>query len=133
MFLYHLIMNAYIALYRLTGGRFGGQNIVLLTTIGKKSGLPRTKPLFHIRDGGSYIVVASAGGSDKNPAWYANLTANPKVTLEDHGHTIAGVASTVSAEERPRLWQLIVAKNPNFRGYQKRTTRVIPVVRIQPA
>ncbi len=133
MFVYLFIMNLIIALYRLTGGRIGGKNTVLVTTIGKKSGQPRTKPLFHIKDGGSYIIVASAGGSDKNPAWYANLTANPKVTVEDHGNTFAGVASTVSTEERPRLWQLIVAKNPNFGGYEKRTTRIIPVVRIQPA
>src|SRR5215468_8141918 len=99
MFIFKLIMNAYIALYRLTRGRFGGKNIVLLTTKGKKSGQPRTKPVFHLKDGSSYFVFASAGGSDKNPAWYANLTANPKVTVEDHGRTISGNASTVTGPE----------------------------------
>ena len=133
MFFYNLIMSAHIALYRLTGGRLGGKHIVLLTTIGQKSGQPRTKPLYHIKDGASYIVIASAGGSDKNPAWYANLTANPKVTVEDHGRTIAGIASTASDSERARLWQIIVAQAPNFGDYEKRTARVIPVVRIQPA
>lgn len=133
MFFFKLFMSAHIALYRLTGGRLGGKNIVLLTTIGKKSGQPRTKPLFHIKDGNSYIVIASAGGSEKNPAWYGNLTANPKVTVEDHGRTIAGVAATTSPEERARLWTQIVAKNPGFGGYEQRTSRVIPVVRIQPA
>src|SRR3954451_20752866 len=133
MFFIKLIMNAHIALYRLTGGRLGGKRIVLLTTIGKKSGQPRTKPLFHIKDGASYIVIASAGGNAKNPAWYANLVANPKVTIEDHGRTIAGSASTTDATERARLWKIIVSQAPNFAGYEQKTTRVIPVVRIQPA
>jgi F420H(2)-dependent quinone reductase len=128
MFFFKLIMNAHIALYRLTGGRLGGKNIVLLTTIGKKSKQPRTKPLYHIKDGANYIVIASAGG-----AWYTNLAANPKVTVEDHGRTIAGIASTTDATERARLWEKIVAQAPNFAGYEKKTTRVIPVVRIQPS
>jgi F420H(2)-dependent quinone reductase len=131
MFFYKLIMSAHIALYRLTGGRLGGKHIVLLTTLGKKSGQPRTKPLYHIKDGANYIVIASAGGNEKNPAWYANLSANPKVTIEDHGRTIAGIASTTNETERARLWKIIVAQAPNFAGYEKRTTRVIPVVRIQ--
>jgi deazaflavin-dependent oxidoreductase (nitroreductase family) len=133
MFFFKLILNAHIALYRLTGGRLGGKNIVLLTTIGKKSGQPRTKPLFHIKDGANYIVIASAGGNEKNPAWYSNLSANPKVQVEDHGRTIAGTASTTNETERARLWKIIIAQAPNFAGYEKRTTRVIPVVRIQPA
>lgn len=133
MFFFKLIMNAHIALYRLTGGRLGGKNIVLLTTIGKKSKQPRTKPLYHIKDGANYIVIASAGGDAKNPAWYANLTANPKVTVEDHGRTIAGIASTTDATERARLWNIIVTQAPNFAGYEKKTTRIIPVVRIQPS
>jgi deazaflavin-dependent oxidoreductase (nitroreductase family) len=133
MFFFKLIMNIHIALYRLTGGRLGGKRIVLLTTIGKKSGQPRTKPLFHIKDGANYIVIASAGGGDKNPAWYINLAANPKVTIEDHGRTIAGIASAADPAERARLWDMVVAQAPNFAGYEKKTTRVIPVVRIQPA
>jgi deazaflavin-dependent oxidoreductase (nitroreductase family) len=133
MFFFKLIMSVHIALYRLTGGRLGGKHIVLLTTIGKQSGQPRTKPLYHIKDGANYIVIASAGGNEKNPAWYANLSTNPKVTIEDHGRTIAGIASTTNETERTRLWKIIVAQAPNFAGYEKRTTRVIPVVRIQPA
>ena len=133
MFFFKLFMGAHIALYRLTGGRLGGKKIVLLTTIGKKSGQSRTKPLYHIKDGANYIVIASAGGNQKNPAWYANLAAHPKVTIEDHGRTIAGVASTTDATERARLWKVIIAQAPNFASYEKRTTRIIPVVRIQPA
>ena len=133
MFFFKLFMGAHIALYRLTGGRLGGKHIILLTTVGKKSGQPRTKPLFHIKDGANYIVIASAGGGEKNPAWYANLSANPKVTIEDHGRTIAGIASTANETERARLWKIIVAQAPNFAGYEQRTTRVIPVVCIQPS
>jgi len=133
MFFFKLAMNIQIALYRLTGGRIGGKNIVLLTTIGKKSGQPRTKPLFHLKEGTSYFVFASAGGGAKNPAWYNNLAANPKVTVEDHGRTIAGIASTVEGAERTRIWQKLVETAPNFGAYEKKTTRVIPVVRIEPA
>jgi F420H(2)-dependent quinone reductase len=133
MFIFKLVMNLHIALYRLSGGRLGGKNIVLLTTIGKKSGQPRTKPLFHLKEGTSYFVFASAGGDPKNPAWYNNLAANPKVTLEDHGRTIAGVASTVEGAERARIWQILLRKAPNFGAYETKTTRVIPVVRIEPA
>jgi len=133
MFFFKLIMNAHIALYRLTGGRLGGKNIVLLTTIGKKSKQPRTKPLFHLKEGTSYFVFASAGGNEKNPAWYANLAANPKVTVEDHGRTINGVASTINDPERARIWQILLAKAPNFGDYEKKIARVIPVVRIEPA
>jgi deazaflavin-dependent oxidoreductase (nitroreductase family) len=133
MFFFKLIMNVHIALYRLTSGRIGGKNIVLLTTIGKKSGQPRTKPVFHLKEGTSYFVFASAGGNEKNPAWYVNLAANPKVTVEDHGRTIAGIASTVEGAERTRIWQKLVAVAPNFGAYEKKMTRVIPVVRIEPA
>ena len=133
MFFFKLIMSAHIALYRLTGGRLGGKNIVLLTTIGKRSKQPRTKPLFHLKEGTSYFVFASAGGDAKNPAWYANLAANPKVTVEDHGRTIAGIASTVNDPERARIWQILLAKAPNFGAYEKKMTRVIPVVRIEPS
>jgi F420H(2)-dependent quinone reductase len=133
VFFYRLAMSIHIAIYRLTGGRLGGKNIVLLTTTGKKSGQPRTKPLFHLKEGSSYFVIASAGGGDKNPAWYANLAANPKVTVEDHGRTISGLASTVDGPERARIWQVLLAKAPGFGQYESRTTRVIPVVRIEPA
>lgn len=131
--IFKFFMAAHIALYRLTRGRLGGKSIILLTTTGKRTGQPRTKPLFSLRDGGDYIVIASAGGSPKNPAWYANLTANPNVTVEDHGRTLAGTASTVSADERARLWAAVVAQNSGFQGYEQRTDRVIPLVRIRPA
>lgn len=129
--IFKLVLWLHVTLYRLTGGRLGGKNIILLTTTGKKSGQSRTRPLFHIKDRGDYIVIASAGGSAKNPAWYANLTANPRVTVEDHGRTFSGVASTVSPEERARLWQQVVATNSGFAGYEQRTSRIIPIVRIQ--
>lgn len=129
--IYKLVMAAHIALYRLTRGRLGGKSIILLTTTGKRTGQPRTKPLFHIRDGGDYIVIASAGGSPKNPAWYANLSANPRVTLEDHGHTLTGTASTVGADDRARVWEAVVSQNPGFKSYEHRTAREIPLVRIR--
>ena len=131
--MYKLVMTAHVALYRLTRGRLGGKSIILLTTTGKRTGQPRTKPLFSIRDGGDYIVIASAGGSPKNPAWYANLSANPRVTVEDHGRTLAGTASTVAGNERAGLWAAVVARNPGFKGYEQRTAREIPLVRIRPA
>jgi len=133
MLIFKFILSLHVALYRLTGGRLGGKNIILLTTIGKKSGQPRTRPVFHLKEGTSYLVFASAGGNPKNPAWYVNLAANPKVTVEDHGRSFAGVASTVEGTERTRIWNILLTKAPNFGAYEKKTTRVIPVVRIEPA
>jgi F420H(2)-dependent quinone reductase len=119
-------------LYRLSGGRVGAamgpMRVLLLTTTGRKSGQARTWPVAHFRDGDRLLVVASAGGGPKHPAWYLNLHANPKVTVQVGAETRQMLAATATGEERARLWAQIIAAAPNFADYEKKTTREIPVV-----
>jgi deazaflavin-dependent oxidoreductase (nitroreductase family) len=122
-----------IAMYRLTKGRLGGKWTVLITTIGRKSGRPRTRALYAVQDNGSYVIVASYGGSPQHPAWYRNLQANLQVRVEDHGRAVVTRASTVTDEdEYRRLWSLMTAMYAGYHDYQQQTERKIPVVLLQP-
>ena len=111
-----------------TSGPFAGRPVLLLTTKGAKSGQPRLAPVVYSRDGDHYVVVASKGGSPTHPAWYHNLLANPIVTVEVGGETFEARAWVTEEAERDRLFEQRAATNPNFAEYQRRTTRVIPVV-----
>ncbi len=130
------LMSVFVALnvwvYRLSGGRLmgkmGAAPILLLTTIGRKSGQSRTVPLLYLKDDGRFVLVASLGGAPKHPAWYLNLEANPAVTVQAGRTRLAGTARRASAEEKARLWPRLVAIYPQYAEYQKRTTRDIPVV-----
>jgi deazaflavin-dependent oxidoreductase (nitroreductase family) len=119
-------------LYRLSGGRLGKalgpMQVLLLTTTGRKSGQARTWPLAYFRDGDRLLVVASAGGEPRHPAWYLNLRDHPQVTVQLGAATRRMTAATATGEERARLWAQIVAVAPNFAEYQQKTTREIPVV-----
>ncbi len=114
-----------------TSGPFKGRPVLLLSTTGAKSGLPRLAPLVYTRDGDRYVVAASKGGSPSHPAWYHNLVANPVVTVEVGGETFAARASIAGGAERDRLYAAQAAVFPNFAGYQARTTRIIPVVLLE--
>lgn len=111
-----------------TRGPFVGRPVLLLTTIGAKSGQSRLAPLVYARDGDRYVVAASKGGSPTHPAWYVNLVVDPVVTVEVGGETFAARAIVAEGAEHERLWAAHVAANPNFAEYQKRTSRTIPVV-----
>ena len=114
------------------GGPFEGGDLLLLHTTGARSGAERVNPLAYATDGDDLIVVASAAGSDKDPAWYHNLKAHPDVTLEVGTETCPATATIVdSGPERDRLYGLLVAEMPGFAGYQDKTSRVIPVVRLR--
>lgn len=123
-------------LYRLTGGKLGAamgpMKVLLLTTTGRKSGQERTWPLGYFRDGNRLIVAASANGQPEHPAWFLNLRANPRVTVQVGQETRAMTATTATGEERERLWAKLTSTYPNFAGYQKKTTREIPVVILAP-
>ena len=127
-----LLGRFHVRVYRLTRGRFVGRvgkaPILLLTTIGRRSGEPRTAPLLYLRDGERLVVVASFGGTPKHPVWYLNLTANPAVTVQIGRETCAATASTANAENRARIWPQLVEMYPGYAGYQEKTTREIPVV-----
>ena len=101
--------------------------VLLLTTIGAKSGLPRTTPLGYSRDGDQLVVIASAGGSPAHPAWYFNLVAHPVVTVEVGADTFQARAMVAEGAERERLYAL-VALVPGFSNPQEKTTRQIPVI-----
>ena len=130
------IKNTHVYLYRLTGGVIGGKMgsrpLLLLTTTGRKSGKERVTPLLYIPDGDHYLLAASANGADSHPQWYLNLVANPKASVQIGKQIIPVTAETASAEERPRLWALFT-RFGNFAGYERKTTREIPVVILTPS
>ena len=117
------------------GGYFEGHTMVLLHTTGAKSGAERINPLVYLPGEGERIyVIASKGGAPDNPDWYYNLKANPQVTMEFGTETKTGVASEVTDRaERDRLYAAQVARMAGFADYEKSTTRLIPVIAIDPA
>ena len=122
--------------YRLTGGviggRFGRARMLLLTTTGRKSGRRRTTPLLYLEDGGNLVVIASNGGHPNHPAWWLNLKADPRATVQV-GHLRRNViASEAEGETRERLWRAVVDVNRGYEGYQRSTSRRIPVVLLRP-
>lgn len=121
-----------IAEFRASEGRVGGPfedaTLLLLTTVGRRSGERRTSPLVCLRDGGRVLVFASNGGAPAHPAWYHNLLAWPRVTVELGTETFAAVADPLEGEERDALFARQARLNPAFAGYQAGTDRVIPVV-----
>jgi deazaflavin-dependent oxidoreductase (nitroreductase family) len=122
----------HVRVYRETGGQRGyhwrGANILLLTTLGRRSGEPRTMPLIHRTDRDRWVVVASKGGWSHDPLWFQNLQANPDATIQVRDEEIPVHASVASGEERARLWSLMSEVWPDYDRYQQRTEREIPVV-----
>jgi deazaflavin-dependent oxidoreductase (nitroreductase family) len=102
--------------------------ILLLTTIGAKSGQPRTSPVTYSRDDDHIVIIASKAGAPTNPDWYANLLANPLVTVELGTVKFQARATVVEGEERKRLYAQHAAEMPEFAEYAKKTTRQIPVI-----
>ncbi|GIH91630.1 nitroreductase family deazaflavin-dependent oxidoreductase [Planobispora siamensis] len=106
---------------------------LLLTTRGRRSGRLRRTVLVYARDGDRYVVTASNGGADEHPAWYLNLTHDPRVVVQVGTETFAAHARTAGSEEKPRLWRLMVEVMPVYQEYRDRTDRDIPVVVIERA
>jgi F420H(2)-dependent quinone reductase len=124
--------------YRMTGGWLGGKflrgaPVCLVVIKGRKTGEPHTIPLLYLRDGADLIVVASKGGMSKHPVWYLNLEANPRCEVEIGRERRTMVAHRVSADEKARLWPRLCEMYPDYADYQARTTRDIPVLRLEPA
>lgn len=113
----------------------GAPNSLLLHTVGAKTGLPRTHSLSYARDGADYLVVASNGGDRRSPAWYHNLKANPRVDINVGRRRFAVTAAAVLPDDPDyaRLWRIVNANNADrYDGYQAKTTRPIPVIRLTP-
>jgi len=105
-----------------------GTSILILTTTGRRTGLPRSNALIFGRHGDDLLVVASKGGAPRHPFWYENLQANPAVQVQVRGDRFAARAHTATAEEKPVLWKTMTAAWPHYDEYQQRTDREIPVV-----
>ena len=116
------------------GASFGGMQSLELTTIGRKSGQPRSVMLtVPLQEGDTYVVVASRGGDDTHPAWFLNLSDNPAVEVKLVGKAKQSMQAHVATpEERARMWPLIADKYKNYAGYQKKTSREIPLVLLKP-
>ncbi len=116
------------------GWKAGGMPVIKLTTVGRRSGEPRSVMLTSpVREGRAWIVVASKGGDDDHPAWFLNLRDNPSVTIESGPGAIhRATARIATAAERERLWPRITAAYSNYASYQNRTQREIPLVMIEP-
>ena len=111
-----------------TYGPFVGRPLVILGTVGARSGDQRETPLVYTRSGDDYVIIASKGGAPTHPSWYHNLVANPLVTVEILGETFRARARVAEGDERDRLYRNQAAVTPVFAEYQQKTSRQIPVV-----
>ena len=109
-------------------GPFTGAPMLLLNTIGARSGAPRTTPLGYVRDGDAYVIMASKSGAPTNPAWYHNLLARVTATIEVGDECFGVEHRVVEGDERDRLWERIVAQWPMAADFARATTRQIPVI-----
>jgi F420H(2)-dependent quinone reductase len=114
------------------GNTLNGKPVIILTSVGAKTGKLRKTPLMRVEHDGEYAVVASRGGAPQHPVWYYNLTANPHVELQDGPVKKDYQAREVHGAERDAWWERAVAAWPDYAEYQKKTTRVIPVFVLAP-
>jgi deazaflavin-dependent oxidoreductase (nitroreductase family) len=121
-----------VKVYRETGGEVGhnhnGVPALILETTGKTSGKTRASALYYATYGDAFVVIASKGGAPEAPAWYDNLTADPRVTVQVGPDVFPARARTATGEERSELWSRATQVWPDYDVYQTRTTREIPVV-----
>ena len=126
-----------VDLYERSGGTQGTENqgggpVIVLTSVGAKTGKLRKSPLMRVEHDGEYAVVASLGGAPKNPVWYYNLTANPRVELQDGPVKKDYQAREVHGEEYATWFERAVAVWPDYAEYQKKTTRTMPIFVLTP-
>ena len=115
------------------GGMFEGASMILIHHVGAKSGGGRVTPLVSFpEDGGRMVIIASAAGAPKHPAWYYNLTANPKIDVEVGTETFPVIAEEIAGDERDAIWQRVITERPGFADYQRKTSRTIPLLRLTP-
>jgi deazaflavin-dependent oxidoreductase (nitroreductase family) len=126
-----------IAEFRANGGKVGGPfeggTLLLLHTVGAKSGQPRVNPVMYQDIGDGVAVFASKGGAPTHPDWYYNLLANPRVSVEIGTQTLPFVARMAEGAERDRIWTAQKIAVPGFADYERKTTRQIPVIILEPA
>jgi deazaflavin-dependent oxidoreductase (nitroreductase family) len=131
------LMQGHTAVYRASNGRVGhhfpgAPPMLLLDHVGAKSAKRRTSPLVYAVDGENLILVASKGGYPRNPGWYHNLLANPETTVQVGSRKLNVHAHVADAEERKRLWPMVLKVYGGYADYQQRTAREIPLVVLEP-
>jgi deazaflavin-dependent oxidoreductase (nitroreductase family) len=131
-------VNKHIKNYVATDGEQGhviqaGAPVLLLTVVGRRTGVLRRTALIYGRDGENYVVVASAGGAPGHPAWYLNLAANGEVQVQVLAEKFTALARAAAGEERDRLWAKMAEIWPDYNDYQTKTGRQIPIVVLEPA
>ena len=122
----------YMASGSTEGTELKGSPVILLTTVGAKTGKIRKTPLMRVEHDGEYAVVASLGGAPKNPVWYYNIMANPQVELQDGDVTKDYDSREVFGDEKAVWWERAVATWPDYAEYQTKTDRQIPVFVLTP-
>jgi deazaflavin-dependent oxidoreductase (nitroreductase family) len=115
----------------IVGGNFKNMKLLLLHTIGAKSGKPRLNPLATIQDGDRWVIIASKGGAPSNPDWYYNVVANPDVAIEVGTEKFKANAQVLSEPERTELFEKMAAKYPFFHEYREKADRIIPVITLE--
>ena len=114
------------------GGQFEGAPLLLLHTVGARTGQQRVNPMMYRPVAGGYAVFASKGGAPTNPDWYYNLLAHPRVTAEIGTGTVDLSARVATGQEREEIWAAHKAAYPGFADYERKTTRQIPVIILEP-
>lgn len=127
------IINEFRANHGQVGGNFAGAPLLLLHSTGARTGEVRTSPMMYLKDGDRYLVFASKAGADTNPAWYHNLKAHPQARIEVGDDTVEVTAVELTGQERDDRYREQAELYPGFADYEKKTTRVIPVVALVPA
>jgi deazaflavin-dependent oxidoreductase (nitroreductase family) len=122
------VISEFRANHGKVGGPFEGAPLLLLHTTGARSGQPRVSPVMYRPDGNRYVVFASKAGADTNPGWYHNLMTDPRAQIEVGDQTLDVEATEVRGADREDLYARQASVYPAFAGYQRKTTRVIPVV-----
>jgi deazaflavin-dependent oxidoreductase (nitroreductase family) len=136
LIIFRLFTRLHVISYRLSRGRIGGSlsgmPVLLLESVGRKTGKRRTTPLVCIRDGDNYVVTASNGGEPHHPGWYYNLHSQPQTVIQVMGRRIPVEAEQANPEERRRLWAELVKTNPRFDEYKRKTAREIAMFILHP-
>jgi deazaflavin-dependent oxidoreductase (nitroreductase family) len=131
-----IVTSIHVALYRASKGKIGGSisglPVLLLTTAGRKTGRRRTTPLGYLPEGEDLLIVASNGGAHWFPSWWLNLNANPAGEVQMGDRRLAVTARKASPDERKVFWPRLVAAYKGYAGYERKTTREIPVVVLTP-
>jgi len=134
---WHNFTQLHVRAYRASGGRIGrgfrGAPVALVDHVGRKSGKRYTSPLIYGTDGDSVVIVASFGGARRDPAWWPNLKAHPRTTVQIGSERRDVIARQATPEEKARIWPRMVEIYPPYADYQRRTEREIPVVLLEQA